>query len=39
MNLLIVKKQHRNILDTRYDRTKELKHIKNNIIKRNKLIN
>ena len=33
------KKQHRNILDTRYDRTKELKHIKNNIIKRNKLIN
>ena len=32
-------KQHRNILDTRYDRIKELKHIKNNIIKRNKLIN
>ena len=33
------KKQHRNILDTRYDRIKELKHIKNNIIKWNKLIN
>ena len=32
-------KQHRNILDTRYDRIKEFKHIKNNIIKRNKLIN
>ena len=33
------KKQHRNILDRRYDQIKELEHIKNNIIKSNKLIN
>ena len=33
------KKQHRNILDRRYDQLKELKHIKSNIIKTNKLIN
>ena len=33
------KQQHRNILDTRYDRIKELENIKNNIIKWNKLIN
>ena len=33
------KKHHRNIIDTRHGRIKELKHIKNNIIKLNKLIN
>ena len=32
-------KQHGNIIDTRYDRIEELEHIKNNIIKWNKLIN
>ena len=33
MNLLI-KKQHGNMIDNRYEGTKELKHIKNNIINR-----
>ena len=36
---LINKKQHGNIKDNRYERIKDLKHMKNNIIKWNKLIN
>ena len=32
INELLNKTQHRNMIDTRYERIKELKHMKNNII-------
>ena len=34
INELANEKQHPNIMDRRYERIKELKHMKNNIIKR-----
>ena len=34
INELANEKQHPNIMDTRYEQIKELKHMKNNIIKR-----
>ena len=32
INELLNKKQHGNIIDSRYERIKELKHMKNNVI-------